>query len=297
MDPQNELRNLKSTKEFFIGIDSDGCVFDTMEIKHKECFCPNFIKYFEMQKVSKYAREAWEFVNLYSKSRGTNRFPALIETIHLLGDRKEVKMRNARMPDMLPLMEWIRKETKLGNPALEVYAAIANDPVIDLTLRWSKKVNSDIAEMVHDVPPFPFVIESLEKLIQRADSIVVSQTPLEALVREWKENKMDQLINYMAGQEHGTKTEHIALAAKGKYPDNRILMVGDAPGDFQAAKKNGVLFFPVNPGHEESSWERFLNEALGKFFDRTYAGDYENELIREFDSYLPENPQWDKKTV
>jgi phosphoglycolate phosphatase-like HAD superfamily hydrolase len=294
MNPQEELKQLKPSREFFIGIDSDGCVFDTMEIKHKECFCPNFIKYFEMQKVSKYAREAWEFVNLYSKSRGTNRFPALIETIHLLGDRKEVQMRNAHMLDMSPLAEWIKKETKLGNPALEVYAQIANDPIIDLTLRWSKKVNEDIAEMVHDVPPFPFVRESLEKISKSADSIVVSQTPLEALVREWKENKIDHLINFLAGQEHGTKTEHIALAAKGKYPDEKILMVGDAPGDYHAAKKNGVLFFPVNPGHEEVSWERFLTEALGKFFNGTYAGDYETDLIREFDGYLPENPNWTK---
>jgi len=294
MNPQEELRQLKPSKEFFIGIDSDGCVFDTMEIKHKECFCPNFIKYFEMQKVSKYAREAWEFVNLYSKSRGTNRFPALIETIHLLGDRKEVQMRNAYMLDLSPLAEWIRKETKLGNPALELYARIASDPIIDLTLRWSKKVNEDIAEMVHDVPPFPFVRESLEKISKSADSIVVSQTPLEALVREWKENKIDHLINFLAGQEHGTKTEHIALAAKGKYPDEKILMVGDAPGDYHAAKKNGVLFFPVNPGHEEVSWERFLTEALGQFFNGTYAGDYETDLIREFDGYLPENPNWTK---
>lgn len=294
MDPQNTLKNLKPAKEFFIGIDSDGCVFDTMEIKHKECFCPNFIKYFEMQKVSKYAREAWEFVNLYSKSRGTNRFPALIETIHFLGDRKEVKMRNAHMPDMSPLVEWIQKETKLGNPALELYATVASDPIIDLTLSWSKKVNSDIAEMVHDVPPFPFVRESLDKISKTADSIVVSQTPMEALVREWKENKIDHLITFMAGQEYGTKTEHIALAAKGKYPDDRILMVGDAPGDFQAARKNGVLFFPVNPGHEEDSWKRFLTEALGKFLDGIYAGDYEDQLIREFDSYLPEIPHWEK---
>jgi phosphoglycolate phosphatase-like HAD superfamily hydrolase len=292
MDPQNILKALVPTKEFFVGIDSDGCVFDTMEIKHKECFCPNFIKFFELQKVSKYAREVWEFVNLYSKLRGTNRFPALVETIRLLGERKEVKMRHAIMPDMSPLNDWIRKETKLGNPSLEKYAEVVKDPVIDLTLQWSKKVNIDIAEMVHDVPPFPFVLESLGKINQQADSIVVSQTPIEALNREWRENKIDHLINLLAGQEHGTKTEHIALAAKGKYRDSCILMIGDAPGDFQAARKNGVLFFPVNPGHEEQSWERFLNEALVRFFNGTYSGAYETELIREFESFLPEHPHW-----
>ena len=30
--------------DHFIGVDSDGCVFDTMEVKHKECFIPNIIQ-------------------------------------------------------------------------------------------------------------------------------------------------------------------------------------------------------------------------------------------------------------
>ena len=76
-DPAQVLKDFKPTKEFFVGIDSDGCVFDSMEIKHKECFAPMFIKHFHLQAVSKYAREVWEFVNLYSKDRGANRFPAL----------------------------------------------------------------------------------------------------------------------------------------------------------------------------------------------------------------------------
>ena len=61
--------------DYLVGIDSDGCAFDTMELKHKECFIPNTINYWGLQGVSKYAREAAEFVNLYSKSRGINRFP------------------------------------------------------------------------------------------------------------------------------------------------------------------------------------------------------------------------------
>jgi phosphoglycolate phosphatase-like HAD superfamily hydrolase len=292
MDPQEQLRQLKPRKEFFIGIDSDGCVFDTMEIKHKECFCPNFIKHFGMQKVSRYAREAWEFVNLYSRSRGTNRFPALVEVVLLLGERKEVQARKALMPDLASLKVWIDGETKLGNPALEKYARQVNDPIIDLTLKWSVDVNKAIAEMVYGVPPFPFVTESLEKLTPLADTMVVSQTPLEALVREWEENGIEPYAGFIAGQEHGTKTEHITLGAKGKYPDNKVLMIGDALGDLNAAKKNGVLFFPVNPGHEESSWELFYREGLDRFFTGTYAGDYEAALIREFEKYLPERPPW-----
>jgi hypothetical protein len=71
MNPHDQLLALKPEKEFFIGIDSDGCAFDTMEIKQKECFCPNFIRSFKLQPVSKYARETWEFVNLYSTNTGS----------------------------------------------------------------------------------------------------------------------------------------------------------------------------------------------------------------------------------
>jgi phosphoglycolate phosphatase-like HAD superfamily hydrolase len=294
MDQRDKLKQLKPEKEFFIGIDSDGCVFDTMEIKQKECFCPNFIKFFELQKVSKFARETWEFVNLYSKTRGINRFLALIEAVKLLGERKEVRKRNAVMPDLQSLSEWTMKENKLGNPALEEYVRQVDDPMLDLTLKWSKKVNADIADMVWGVPPFPFVKESLEKLREKADSIVVSQTPVEALIREWEENDIDSYVRFIAGQEYGTKAEHIELAANSKYPFNKILMVGDAPGDFKAAKKNGILFYPVIPGHEDDSWERFYQEALDRFFKGTYEGDYEETLIREFDSYLPEKPPWNK---
>jgi phosphoglycolate phosphatase-like HAD superfamily hydrolase len=288
------LEEFKPEKEFFIGIDSDGCVFDTMEIKQKESFCPMFIKHFKMQKISKYARQTWEFVNLYSKTRGINRFKALLRAVELLQQRPEVKQRNMKFDDFSPLAEWVKKETKLGNPALEKYASEINIPVINTTLAWSKEVNKIISEIVYDIPPFPFVKESLEKMSPKADLIVVSQTPVEALTREWQEHKIDKYVGLIAGQEYGTKSEHIKFTTKGKYPDKKVLMVGDAPGDYSAAKSNGVLFYPINPGHEDSSWERFFNEALDKFFSGSYAGAYEEKLIKEFDSYLPEIPPWSK---
>lgn len=288
----NQLSDLKPAKEFFIGIDSDGCVFDTMEIKHKECFCPNYIKYFNLQVISKYARETWEFVNLYSQFRGCNRFHALIQAIDYLKVRPEVKARDAKLPDLSPLIEWTKKETKLGNPALEKYAKEVKNKVIDQTLAWSKAVNKSIEELVFKIPPFPFVKETLDKISENADLMVVSQTPYDALKREWEENKIDSYLRIIAGQEIGTKAEHIKFAAKNKYSDNKILMIGDALGDFKAAKTNNVLFFPVNPGHEEESWERFLKEAADKFFNGTFEGKYENSLIEDFKKLLPEKPAW-----
>lgn len=292
MNPHEQLLNLKPEKEFFIGIDSDGCAFDTMEIKQKECFCPNFIKYFKMQPVSKYARETWEFVNLYSTNRGCNRFLAVSEALRLLELRPEIKARNFSVPSAKPLIEWTRKETKLGNPALKKYAAEINDPFISQTLEWSLKVNEDIGNLVYGISPFPFVRESLEKMYPKADIMVVSQTPFEALEREWKENRIDHFVRMIAGQEHGTKAEHLKYAAKGKYPEDMILMIGDALGDLKAATSNGVLFFPVNPGKEDESWQKLFEEGLDRFFGGTYKGIYQDNLIKEFETFLPEHPHW-----
>ena len=72
-----------------------------------------------------------------------------------------------------------------------------------------------------------------------------------------------------------------------------MLMMGDAPGDFKAARANKALFYPINPGKEEASWQRFHDEGLDMFLGGKYAGEYEAKLIEEFDACLPENPPWE----
>ena len=292
MNPQIKLIDFIPSKEYFIGIDSDGCVFDSMEPKHKEFFCPNVSRFYGLLPISKIARETWEFVNLYSQQRGINRFLALIACFNLLKDREDVKSRGFEIPNLSELIKWTENETKLGNPTLARYAAEVNNPDIDLVLNWSKNVNKEIRQWVKGLKPFPWVKESLKKVMEKADSIVVSQTPVEALEREWEENEIDKYVRIIAGQEYGTKTEHLTLAAKGKYPDNKILMIGDAPGDYEAAQKNEILFFPVLPGQEEYSWKRFYNEAANKFFEGSYAGKYQEELLDEFNKLLPFHPPW-----
>jgi phosphoglycolate phosphatase-like HAD superfamily hydrolase len=290
-DPAQALRDFKPTREFFIGIDSDGCIFDSMEIKHKECFTPMFIKHFQLQAVSKYAREVWEFVNLYSKTRGANRFPALVRALNLLRDRPSVQARGVPVAETRALDEWIARESKLGNATLNAEVQRGNQGLGQVKA-WSDAVNHSIADIVHGVPPFPLVRESLEKLNRLADAMCISQTPADALKREWAEHGLDRHVKMIAGQEMGTKKEHLKFAAKGKYAPAKVLMIGDAPGDFNAARNNDALFFPINPGSEEKSWERFFNEGLDRFFEGTYAGDYEAQLVKEFDASLPEHPRW-----
>ncbi len=282
--------SLSPQHDYLVGIDSDGCVFDSMEIKHKECFIPNFINHYGLQGVSKYAREAAEFVNLYSKSRGVNRFPALIEQLDWLRRRPEVKSRGVDVPKPHGLIDWVERESKLGNPALEKAVAESGHEDLKQALAWSKAVNQAIADMVRCVPPFPHVRQTLERLKGRADMIVCSQTPCAALEAEWKEHDLARYVVAICGQEVASKKE--ALGTATQYEPNHTLMIGDAPGDYNAAVANNCLFFPINPGAEEHSWRRLFDEGIARFFEGSFAGEYQKQLLDEFDAFLPERPPW-----
>jgi phosphoglycolate phosphatase-like HAD superfamily hydrolase len=289
---REDLSKLKPRHGSFVGIDSDGCVFPTMEIKQKQCFHKLIVSHWHLEDIEATVRETAEFVNLYSAWRGTNRFIALVKTFDLLRGRPAAQRSAAAVPELRALRGFIRSGAPLGNPALAEAARQSGDTELASVLRWSEDVNEAIARTVRNVPPFKWVAESLEQIRRQSDAICVSQTPTEALVREWEEHGLVAYVSAIAGQELGTKAEHIALAAGGKYPPDRILMVGDARGDRQAAEANGALFFPVNPGEEEVSWKRFCGEAYRRFLAGTYRGAYQDALVAEFEALLPETPTW-----
>jgi len=347
-DPQAALKAFEPKHEFFVGIDSDGCTFDTMEVKHKYCFVVAVLHAFGLAALARILRDIWDFVNLNSKSRGCNRWLALRATFeYLIILTKYDRFKPFLSAHLEVIREFIQASQEsegihLSNEGLLLFAAsklqrppaqllincivadpvtAANSPMGRKIVRagtdpesclirlifWTHLVNGLVGVRVHDVPPFPHVRESLGKLEPEADMICVSATPFEALAREWEEHDIARYAALICGQEQGKKGEHICLATGGKldgkggvaqvgarYPKKHVLMVGDAPGDMKAARANNALFFPVNPGHEEESWQRFYEEAADKFLAEQYAGDYEAELIDEFMSYLPETPPWSK---
>jgi phosphoglycolate phosphatase-like HAD superfamily hydrolase len=288
----NPLETLSKKHEFLVAIDSDGCAFDSMEIKHKECFIPAFIKHMGLQAVSKYAREACEFVNLYSKDRGANRFPAYLKALDFLAERPEVKSRGAKIPALQGIRDWVKRESKLGTKTIIPEAERTGDPDLQLGAKWSQEVDDTVKAIVHGVPPFPLLRESLEKVLSKADIIVCSATPNAALQKEWEEHDIAKYVGAICGQEVGSKKEILAAAKAKGWQADKIVMIGDAPGDKAAALANSCRYYPINPGAEEQSWDRFYREGIDRFFAETFVGDYENELIAEFDAFLPEVPPW-----
>lgn len=288
------LVDFRPQHEFFVGIDSDGCAFDAMDIKHQECFTPSYIKYWDLQPIASLARETAIFVNLHSTTRGLNRWIALKQVLDLLRDRVEVAERGFVVPEGTELQKFLDSPYPLSDTGIAEFAKANPSEEIERAIRWGDGVNAAIADMVHGCGPFVGVREAIQAMQDDVDCITVSATPMEALIREWNEHGLAQYMKVIAGQEMGSKAQHVHYAAKGKYPDDaHIMLIGDAPGDRDAAAKEGVLFYPINPGKEKESWIRFKDEALPKFLDGTFAGDYQRALIAEFESYLPDEVPWE----
>lgn len=279
-------------KDFLVCIDSDGCVFDTMELKHKECFCPAYISYFGLQPVSKYAREAWDFANLYSAFRGVNRFPVLLKALDVLRDRREVLDRGFETPQLPSLRAYVASGRPLNNTGVAAYIAEhPQDAEMQNVLAWSLSVNKRIAEMVHGVPPFPHVVQCLKTLSEFADIVIVSATETRALQREWQSGGLLALVTEVCGQEMGSKKDIIARY-KDNYAPGHVLMIGDAPGDREAAQANDVLFYPICPDREANSWEQF-GQAMDAFRKGTY-GQTQQKYIAYFETLLPDTPAWER---
>lgn len=274
-----------------VAVDSDGCVFDSMEVKQKIFFHPQILRVWGLEAIEPQLRAAAEFVNLYSRWRGQNRFVALLQMFDLLEEWPEAAA-GAELPDTTALRAYCESGLPLGNATLISEVERTKDPELSKVMEWSLAVNRDIEEKMEQIPPFDDVFQSLEKINERADCIIVSQTPEEALVKEWNENGMSRYVSVIAGQEMGTKAEHLDMVMAGRYEPQNVLMVGDAFGDQKAAEAVGACFYPINPGKEEASWARFCNEALDRFFDGTFAGDYQQKVIAEFHELLPERPPW-----
>ena len=288
--------NLIRKHDFLVCVDSDGCLLDNMELKHKECFCPATVNVWDLQPISKYARKAAEFVNLYSRSRGWNRFPALVRTLDLLFERPEVQEVGLKKPDLTSLRKWIEVTPSLSSPALRRYCEENNiqDDTLLRAARWGEEVDENIRRIVRNILPFPNVKPTLSKLREYADVMIVSATPDDALVRELTACGVIDYFDCVAGQQTGTKTQSIRMALeKGGYDMDHVLKVGDAASDLKAAQDNGVEFFPIVPGNENASWKELGDVALASFIDGSYRAEKMDAYIENFFASLPDAKTWD----
>ncbi len=265
-----------SDKKFFIGVDSDGTAFDSMTIKHTDSFIPAMFEVWGLDDVRERVTEIEQYVNLYSKDRGINRFPGLLMTFEKMIEEGIFDK------DVSDLDAFVKSGRGFSTKALEDFIAETKSEFLKEVLVWNNLSDELFAKNCEDIQPFKFVKESLSKAQNKAVIGVISSATKEGLETDWAGGGIAQYASVILGKENGSKKEQLKSEADGKYDKDKILMIGDAIGDLEAAKSVDALFYPIIAGEEEASWEKFYNESLDVFFAGEYAGEYEKALIDAF---------------
>lgn len=282
----NVLDDFKKNKDFLICVDSDGCAMDTMDIKHIKCFGPCMIKEWNLEKWKDSILDRWNEINLYTMTRGINRFKGL--AIALL----EIDSKYKKIDGINEFIRWTNETTELSNEALEleIERNISDNICIKKALEWSRAVNKSINLLKDEEKnPFKGVKEALKKASGFADIAIVSSANRQAVLEEWEKHDLLQYVDIVLTQDIGSKAFCIGNLTEKGYSRDNILMVGDALGDYNAAKLNEVLYYPILVKRENESWTRFYNEIINKFIEKTYKKLYQDEVILEFKENLSSN--------
>ena len=271
------LESFEKKKEYLICVDSDGCAMDTMDIKHIRCFGPCMVDEWELSQWGEAILKRWNDINLYTMTRGINRFKGLVKML------TEVNTEYCEIEDLASLEKWVEESDELSNPALKKAIEATDSVCLKKALSWSQNVNESINQLPFEVKkPFEGVKEGLAHAHEYADVAIVSSANLQAVVEEWELYGLLDHVDVILAQNAGSKAYCIQELVKHGYDKEKVMMTGDAPGDHDAAKKNGVFYYPILVRHEKESWIEFKETAVSRLVDGTYGGEYQQKKVDEF---------------
>ena len=274
------FESFEKKHEYLVCVDSDGCVMDTMNCKHFHCFGPCMVDQWGLQEWREEILNRWNEINLFSMTRGINRFKGLAMAL------KEVDGKYTRITGVDALVHWADTAPALSNDGIAKAAAEAVDPdarlIFNKALEWSKAVNAAIVALPEEMKaPYAGAREGLAAAHRFADVAMVSSANRDAVEEEWSKFHLLEYTDIVLAQDVGSKAACIAAMLKFGYAPDKVLMVGDAPGDCDAAEKNGVCYFPILVNHEKESWDEAVSAGFPTFQSGAYA-EYGAEMKRKF---------------
>ena len=267
--------------DYLVCVDSDGCVMDTMNCKHFNCFGPCMVEEWELSQWKDEILERWNVINLFSMTRGINRFKGLAMALG------EINEKYKPITGIAALQHWADTAPALSNDAVAKAADEADDPdtklVLQKALSWSKAVNAAIVELDEALKvPFEGAKEGLAAAHEFADVAMVSSANRDAVEEEWGKFGLLDHTDIVLAQDVGSKAACIREMLKFGYELNKVVMIGDAPGDCEAAEKNSVHYYPILVNHEKESWD----EAIAVAFAKLQTGEYESYGIEIKQKFL-----------
>ncbi|MGN1328442.1 MAG: HAD family hydrolase [Eubacterium sp.] len=254
-------------KEYLVCIDSDGCAIDSMEIKHRTCFGPCLIDEWHLEKYENEILDLWNNINLYSKTRGINRFLGLKIIL------SEINSSFISIDGIDDYCLWCENTNSFSNDTVKKQFEATDNEIFKKALSWSERVNKKIESIRFEIKPFDGVREALEVIGSKADIAIVSSANSQAVNDEWTRFGLMEYVNYVMAQDAGTKSDCISRLIKSGYSPEKTLMVGDAPGDEKAAIINNVHYFQIVPKEETKSWTKLKEKSIVRFFNNCYDND------------------------
>lgn len=269
---KHNVEGKKKMSEFLFCVDSDGAAMDTMTYKHEFFFGPLAAEEYEVEDKEVF-QENWEQINLYTRTRGVNRFVGLVMGLESV-DYDVINIDN--------LKRWVDETDSLSNDSLEVEIEKIGSDDLKRALTWSNAVNKNVAEAEGHDEPFEGALEGLDKMTELGKVYVVSSANREAVEDEWSRHGLIDHVDDLYCQDRGKKADVIAdFIAEGADP-HHIIMIGDSPGDLEAAEENGTWFFPIIVGDEKASWDDLHDNVADKVAAGNFSQEDHDQYVEKF---------------
>ena len=274
------IKKFEKAKDFLICIDSDGCVLDTMDVKHMRCLGPCLVHQWNLEEYKDEIIRLWRKVNLLSNFRGINRFRGLARVL------ADIHENYTRIEGLSEYVYWVQTASELSDESLREAFERTGSVCIKKAMEWSGLVNQSMA-MISDrkKPPFEGAREALELAKKYADIAIVTSANGVEIRKEWENQSLIQYTDLLASQETGRKAECLKELVEKGYEKKKVLMIGDSPIDLEAAREAGALFYPILAYQERESWEIFP-EVLKQFLEGNYEVKMQDRCIEEFQGNL-----------
>ena len=140
----SDIVSFTKNKDFLVCVDSDGCAMDTMDVKHIRCFGPCMVEEWGLDRWREPILSRWNEINLYTMTRGINRFQGLRLAL------EEISARYTPIDGVEELAAWVDSTKELSNSALETAIAQGGGICLRKALAWSGAVNLAITDSAYD---------------------------------------------------------------------------------------------------------------------------------------------------
>ena len=145
----NALTDFTKKREFLVCMDSDGCVMNTVRIKHTTVMCPELIRVFALDEQADFITAAWDEINLHTITRGISRF----ESVRLVFDR--LKNRGIEIPGSEDIAAWVDTATELSTASLQRELQKTGSLALRKLQEWNNACNRRIQALEPTFKPFP----------------------------------------------------------------------------------------------------------------------------------------------